>query len=81
MKDDLSYLLPTETSTEPTDEVWQACQSASYPITFEWPGGERTTYTTPEDAYADLWARSVTREVLALGGVIPSEGYKNFNPN
>lgn len=66
--------IPGQPITEPADlpDLYQTCQQASYPITFEWPGGERITYNTPEEAYQDLWARLMLTEAQALGGIIPN---------
>lgn len=56
-------------SKQPTADLWEACQQAGYPITFEWPDGSRTIYTTPAESYADLWARSMVKEAQTIGGI------------
>lgn len=61
--------IPEQSISEQPTALWAACQQAGYPITFEWPDGSHTTYTTPEESYADLWARSMVKETQAIGGI------------
>lgn len=58
---------------KPPDPLYLACQQTSYPITFEWPDGSRTTYNTSEQAYSDLWTRSILKKAEVLDGVIEGE--------
>jgi hypothetical protein len=72
-KDALLFDLAVTEAGSSSDPLYVTCQRARYPITFEWPNGSLTTYNTPEEAYNDLWTRSILIETQILGGIINPE--------
>lgn len=72
-KDALLFDLAVTEVNLSSDPIYVACQKARYPMTFEWSDGSRTTYSTPEEAYTDLWVRSMVKEAQSLGGILNTE--------
>jgi hypothetical protein len=58
-----------EPSAADSPDLWQICQQASYPITFDFTESH-VTYHNADEAYSDLWTRSLVRECLSLGGLV-----------